>query len=522
MVLLATLAACGSVKSSADAAGDDDALADGDFTLDVTPAELTIPIASSATVTVAIDRTGSPSDVMLSASGAGANLIVELSPNPIPADATTATATITAKGGMAAASSTLTITGTGGGKTHAASIAVTTKTITVAGKVRGGLANITVGLVGKPSVTTGAGGTFTFTDVTPPYDLYTVGPAGCGGSLSTVVHYFDGLTRVDPTVTAAPPPNPTCVVITICGITSPCNSATATGARSGVGNGTDPIVFAYTAGNFNATSMSASSYVATVGLGLENSSSGIVYALQLTRKPSGAPDTYLGFAKSGTVTFNKGATTTVNLNASTVTSTFALSGTVTGPAGYDAPSISLNQEFGVTSRSLWQTNETTTVDATVPVIAAAGGSSLYVTANLGGAYSYYTHPLAGDTTVNFAMFPAAELLAPAADATGVTNATPFTWTPAPGTISRVAFSTSGTTKVTYYVYTAASETTIPMVDGVPLPSAQSFSWRINGYGPNTSVDEAAGTNELEDASPSDFQGPPHAYTSSGSRLFTTP
>jgi hypothetical protein len=522
VVLLATLAACGSVKSSADAGGgDDDALVDSDFTLDVSSAALTIPIASSATVTVQIERTGTPGDVMLSASGAGANLTVEFSPNPIPAGATSATATIRAKGGMAAASSTLTITGTGGDKTHSASVAVTTTTITVTGKVRGGLANVTVGLVGKPSVTTGAGGTFTFTDVTPPYDLYTVSPTGCTTPAPMVVHYFDELTRNDPTVIAAPPPT-NCIYQVVCGGVFPCNFATVTGTRSGAGNGTDPIVFAYTAGAINVTATSASSYSASVPLGTSDSSSGTVYALQLTRKPTGAPDAYLGFAKSGTVTLNKNTATTVNLNAAAVTSTFTLSGTITSPAGYGAPDISLNQEFGTTSQALWETNDTTTVDATVPVIAAAGGTNLYVSANLGSAYSYYTHPLSGDTTVNFSMIPAAELVAPAAGATGVTNATQFTWTAAPGTISRVAFFSDEIGGSTYYVYTAASETTIPMVDGAPLPSGKSFSWRVSGYGPNASVDEAAATNELEDASAVDFQGPPHAYTSSESRSFTTP
>jgi hypothetical protein len=526
-VVLATLVACGNVKSSPDAGGGDDIDApqveDGDFTLTADPGSIDIPIASSRTATVSIQRAGDVGEVMLSASGAGANLTVEFSQNPIPADATSSTVTITANGGMAAASSTLMIVGVAGAKTHTANIAITTTTITVAGTVRGGIPNITVGLVGKPSVTSGANGSFTFTDVTPPYDLYTVSPSGCGSSITTVVHYFDGLTRPDPTVSAATPPAATCIIKPLpCGIAIPCKSATATGTRSGAGNGSDPIVFAFTGGGFNATAISATAYTAGVGLGTADSASGNVYALQLTRKASGAPDSYLGFAKSGTVTFSKDTTTAVNLNAATVNSTFTLSGAVTAPAGYDAPNISLNQEFGTTTRPLWGTNETTTVDAKVPVIAAAGGTNLYVSAIMGAATSYYTHPLAGDTTVDFSMYPAAVITAPADAATGVTVTTPFMWTPAPGTISRLALSSNTPTKVTYYVYTAGSEITIPELTEAALPPGQTFSWSISGYGPYTSVDEAASTNELEDASPSDVQGPAHAYTSSGYRSFTTP
>lgn len=42
--------------------------------------------------------------------------------------------------------------------------------ITVTGTIRGGTQGVTVRIVGKPAVTSGAGGSFTFTDVSPPYD----------------------------------------------------------------------------------------------------------------------------------------------------------------------------------------------------------------------------------------------------------------------------------------------------------------------------------------------------------------
>jgi len=63
--------------------------------------------------------------------------------------------------------------------------------------------------------------------------------------------------------------------------------------------------------------------------------------------------------------------------------------------------------------------------------------------------------------------------------------------------------------------------TIPVVPELTLPANQSFSWRVVAYGPNANIDEAAASNELESVSSSDYQGPPHAQTSTASRAFTS-
>lgn len=524
VALVAASSACGSVSSKADAGGGGDDVATGDFSITVAPTSLTIPIASEQDVTVTVAPTGSVGDIMLTADGLGTNLEVVFAANPIPAGTTSTTATIRVKGGTPAGTSTITLTGTAGNATHSATVSVTSTTITVSGTVRGGRSGITVGIIGKGSVQSAAGGIFSFSDVTPPYDLYTVTDTGCTNPnpvLTETVYFFDDLTRADPIVTAAAAPAVCSNTITLCAIGG-CPDAAVTSARSGAGNGTDDLVMAWGPGNYTFGSQSASQITGTAGWASGNTSTGQLYALQFTKKASGAPDTYLAFARSAQKTLTDGTPDTIPLAFTTVGSVATLTGTVTGPAGFPAPTISLRQEFGPTSKDLWSTTTTTTVDATIPLIANAGGTNLYVSVTQNSSSSSYVHPLTGNTTVNFTMPAPAVITSPAADATGVTNATPFTWTPGTDTISEVIITTTGATRTRYRIFTTAGQITIPMIPEAPLPGGQTYTWSVDGYGPYTSVNEAAAANELETTTSLDFSGPAHAWTRTPNRGFTTP
>lgn len=520
--------ACGDVKASPDAPDTQGDAADGDFTLSVDPTSLSIPIAGSATATVTIARTGSVGDVMLSASGLGANLEAEFSPNPIPAGSTTTTATIRVKGGTAPATSTVMLTGTAGDKSHSASIDVTSTTITVTGTIRGNRAGVRVGIIGKQSVLSGAGGVFSFTDVTPPYDLYTFANQGCSNTVTPTVYYFDDLTRADPTVTAAVTA-PTCSAIpSLCGILVPCPASPVSGNKSGAGNSTDPVVFAWTGpnGSFNNGALNSNGAISGT-ISWRNSSStnqGELFGIQFTRKASGAPNTFLGHAKSTTTTVTDDQAALINLAFNTVNSTGTITGTVTNPAGYPAPGVKLVQEFGSTFASLW-TADTTAIDATIPLVPTLGGTALYAATSLDGGSSEFIQPLTGTATVSFTMPAAAVPSTPTDEATGVTTATVFAWTAPNNVVSEANItttSTQGTAKATYRVFTANTQITIPVIPELPLPAAQSFNWRVHGYAPTTSVNDAAAANELETVTQGDFQGPAHAYTSSLLQQFTTP
>jgi len=73
--------------------------------------------------------------------------------------------------------------------------------------------------------------------------------------------------------------------------------------------------------------------------------------------------------QAGRLTLTDGTPATINLAFTPVNSTATLTGTVSGPAGYPSPTLSLMQQFGTTQTAqtaLWQTSATTTVDATFP------------------------------------------------------------------------------------------------------------------------------------------------------------
>jgi hypothetical protein len=518
-----SLLACGSVNGPGPGpGGDDDAPPPpptGDFTITVNPTSLTIPIAGSQTVTVTIARTGTIGDVMLSGADLGSSITATFAPNPIPAGATTSQATITIAGGSAAAATTINLTGTAGTVQHSATVSVTSTTITVTGTVRGGRSGVKVGIIGKQSVTSGAGGVFMFSDVTPPYDLYTFADSGSTSSPTPTVFLFDDLTRPDPIVSA--PATATLTAFLLCGIVSPCPSSAITGTKTGTGTNTDEVVYAWTNGSFTGALAANGTYSGTISWSSGNTNQGNLHAIQLTRRPSGAPNTFLGYAKSGQVTLTDGTPATINLAFTAVNSTATLTGTVTGPTGYPGPTISLMQQFGSTQQPLWRTDQTTTVDATFPLVAAAGGTSLFATASLNGGTSSFVQPLTTSVAVSFAMPAAAVLAMPADAATGVTASTHFTWTSAASTINELNVSTSTPNRAAYKIFTTASDVTIPVVPELALPANQSFSWRVVAYGPNATIDEAAAANELEGVSQADFAGPAHAQTLTAFRTFTS-
>ncbi len=503
------IGACGEVKAkSPDGGGSGDA----DFTLTVDPTSLTIPIAGSAELTVTVERTGAIGDITLSASGFGANLDVTLLPEVIPDGATAGQVTIRVIGGTMPSRTTVTLTGTPAGTSHSVDVTVATTTITVTGMVRGNLPGVTIGLMGKTSVTSGLDGAFTFTDVTPPYDLYTIADDGCGNNRTPTVHYFDDLTRPDPTVTAG-------VYSSICTTTSPCTSPSSnvSGTKSGAGNSSDQVVWAWSEGSFsNAVLNTDGTYSGKISWCSGNTSTGAIYAVQYTQKPNGAPDTFLGFAKTPSKTLTNGTAAMIDVPFTNINSTATITGTLNGPTGYPTPSVELRQQFGSVTVPLWQA-DTTAIDAVFPVIPAAGVSSLYASSNLAGhGGTYFAQPLVGNATVDITMPAAAEVATPANMASGITTNTTFTWTAPESVISVLSISGTG---ASYRIYTMSEQATIPAIPELDLPAGTQFNWAVFGFGPASGSNDAAATNELE--GPNDLSGPAHAYTVSTVRSFTS-
>jgi hypothetical protein len=404
--------------------------------------------------------------------------------------------------------STITIVGTANGVEQTDQIQLTLTTITVAGHVQGNRSGVTVGMIGRPSVTSDASGNFTFTDVTPPYSIYTVAN---GFNFVPVVIYYDGLLRPDPVVEAASG-------LVIVGFGS---NGTVTGSLSGNGpiaGNVLAIDWSHNSGSTSSVTGSNNAYTLTAGWPQANTVNGTLYGLQWSTRASGAPNTFLGFAQTN-ATLTANTTTTVNLNM-TAPTTAQLTGTVTAPAGFPQPTVTLTQQLGTNSAQLWSA-VTTTADSTIPII-TAGKSCFFATATANNTTTSFVYPaIGGPTDVSYTLPNVPVLMAPADGATGVNNTTMFQITSTPMSVSQIFYGTNGTTKVSYEIFTTASSFTLPTIPEEPLPSGQSFSWSVSEYGPATSVDEAATESGLIGAFPGDFTGVERYSTSSAGRSFTS-
>jgi hypothetical protein len=516
--LVFCLVACGEVSETPDDGGSGDSASDsagvGDFTLSVSPGSIEIPIASSGTVTLNVDRTGTAGDIMLAAQNVPADLQVTFSPATIPASENTSEVKIEVAGGSVPASSTITLVGTSGEVQHTTTVSVATKTITVSGRVHNGLSGITVRIVGKPATTSDGAGNFTFTNVTPPYDIYTVGSSGFSGSTSPAVYYYKGLTRTDPDVLVATP-------ITL--ILVQASTATVSGTKSG-GDTTSKRAIAWSNGGSLLTGTN-NAYSFTASWPQAATNSGTLYGLQWTTRGNGAPDTFVGYGSTN-ATLTAYGSSTVNLTLTAPTAA-ELTGTITAPSGYPSPTLDLYQQLGYNAVPLWGPVATTAVAATIPLI-AAGTTSIHASSAVGSgtdasSTSWVYPTIGGAQDVSFALPPPATLSMPIAAASGVTTTTQFQFSTPPKTINLVGISTSGTMKAEYAVYTTESSITIPNVPELPLPPNQSFTWHISGYGPHDTIDEAADSSGLLGVGTYDFTtgALPHFYTSSASRTFTS-
>lgn len=506
LLLVGLAAGCGSVTGSNPDAKPmgDSAVAAGDFTLTVDPTAANVPIASSVDVTVTVARNGMPGDIALT-SGGSSDVTVTFASATLAEGTDSTTAKLLVKGGVTADAKTVTITGTAGDKTHSADVVITAQTITVTGKTA---ANTTVHLVGKAAVTSDASGNFTYTDVTPPYDVYTVSNSFLG-NVPTVI-YYDDLTTTTPVLQTA---GGGFVVFPLG------QSGTVSGTKSGTGGTTvSPNVFVWSRGGKQANTGSGSySFTASWPSG---QTSGTLYGLQWTTRPTGAPNAYLGYGETN-ATLAAGGTTTVNVVFG-APNTAAITGAVTQPSGYPTPTITLSQQFGNNTHDLWVG---TTTDATSTIITGqnAGKASLFVTSATGaGETSSYSWPaLDAATNVATMMKAAAVLMSPNTAATGIDTNTPFTINAASGAVYRYSISTGGTTKADFEIISTNTTVQIPMTTEVPLPPNQSFTWSVQGFGPVTSVDDAATAGAMEGAFAADYVGPAHFQTKSASRTFTS-
>lgn len=510
---MCALAACGNVKGNntdIDGGGSDDGSVTGSFTLSVDPTSLTLPIASSMTVAVTIARTGTVGDVVLSSPTIPGNLTATFSPDTLPEGTDTAELTITAVGGMGPGTGNVTVHASNGSMEHEATIAVTTTTITVSGKVRGNAQNVMVGIIGKPVVQSGAGGVFTFTDVTPPYDLYTLGNSGIISNPIPTAFFYDDLTVPDPNVDA---PSTSGIFGVACLIGQICSS-NVSGSRLGAGNNSDPMLVAWSKGGTQLSTTGTWTNLVARGFSA-STSTGTLHALQMTRNGGGQPT---GYFKGQTNATLDASTETLNVSLSALATTAAVTGTMTAPAGFTTPVVTMTQQFENTFID-YPTFTASTISTLVPALGAGFATGFFATSSAGGATTSRSHPINGAATdVTFTMLTPAQQTAPVSGATGVTTATPFTWTAEANTVHTVSISNAN---VRFQVFTSKLTATPPAIPERPFPGGQTFNWTVTSYGGASDVNAFAAMSPPLPAATGIFDGQPRASSVSASRSFTS-
>ncbi len=511
LALTCVVGACGNVadnKTDGGGGGDGGGSGSGTFTLSVDPASLTLPIASSMTVAVSVARTGTVGDIALTSPNLPANLTASFSPASLPEGTDTAELTITAVGGMGPGTGTVTVRASGGGADHDASVSVTTTTITVSGKLRGNTQNVTVGIIGKPVVQSGAGGVFTFTDVTPPYDLYTLGDSGPIGTPIPTVYYYDDLTVADPIVDVA---SQSFIIGTFCTIGQICSS-NVSGSRLGAGNNTDSMLVAWSKGGTQLSTTGTWTNLTARGF-TASASTGTLHALQMTRT-AGQPTGY--FYGTTNTTLNA-ATATVNVSLAALGTTAAVTGTLTQPAGFPAPTVTMTQQFQGASID-YPSFTSATINSIVPALGAEFSTGFFATTTAGGATSSRSQAINGAAAdVTYTMLVPPQQTAPVVGATGVTTTTPLTWTSTADTVHEVVI---GNANVSFHVFTSKLTTTVPAVPERPLPGGQNLTWTVTDYAGATDVNAFVRMTRPLPATTGIFEGT-RAHAVSTSRTFTS-
>jgi hypothetical protein len=492
--------------------GDDDAAIDaqlGDFAVAVDQPAVAAAFGTTTVTNLTVTRDMLTGDIAMTARDLPAGVTVTFEPATLSAGTDTTVVTIGVMAGAPVGTSQITLVATAGTLEHTTTVDLTVLTMTVSGLIAHKASGVVVGLVGKTSTTSTAGGVFTFTDVTPPYDLYTV------SSLlgTTYVTYYKGLTRSDPVVTAAhgitaTVGSSTTISGTMTGRTTALN-VQLIWSDSGAAYGTDG------AGNYSFTASWPSA----------STRAGTLYGLEWVSGPD------LIKYGSTNATVSAGGTNTVNVTVAAAT-TGILNGSFTAPATFHDPHFTVSQQVGKQAITWQQSFFNGVIDCKIPIIPAGKTSVVAFSDNEAGSVNdtyettYYVRPeLAATTDVSFALPPPATLSTPAAAATGVSATTDFTFTAPANTVYAVNMTTAGTTKVSYTVYTTSTTARIPVVTEVALPAAQSFKWSVNGHGPHATVDDIAtmigpevGTDGI---SAPDLTGPAYTYTTSAKRTFTS-
>ncbi len=503
---IALATACGSVPGTPDATP-------GDYSLTAVPASVTVPMLSSGVATVSIARVGQVGEVMFSVRGVPPGVTATFSVNPLPVTASAAELQLKVEPNATLGSTQITVESDAGGNVKTTTLGLTVQLATITGRLSPRTPpSSNVFLAGRTQGVYPDQGVFTFTDVTPPYDLYLYGYDACLGR--TAVYYYDDLTTATPVIGAG-------TVDTAC--PDYYQTATVSGTVTGVDADTmKPLRIAWSDTEGTATTVDMAGAYSFEARWDNNSymKTGAVHALQWATKPSGAPDTFVGYGKTTPTTLTgSGSATSLDITLAPPM-TAAVSGQVMPPPGFTTPQITLVQRLGNAELPLWVTT-TQQVDATVPV--SAGPSAIIAKTVFGQSESVYVRPeITGNTNVSAHMLAPAIQGEPADAATGVKPMmTTFSWSAPPGTVSLVYLRSEACCPTDFYIITDKTSITLPAIQIWPIHPNTPFTWFVESYGPATSVNDMATEAAARRIGKPALQGAPYKYARSLSRTLTT-
>lgn len=463
VLLTAALASCGGPATS--------------ITLDLGASSASLLVGEDTVdVDLAVQRSGTTTDVVLEATGLPAGVTATFAPDTLPSGTTASVLTLSSSASTPQGTHTIGVRATGPGVTAEAALTLTVTSLTVSGVVVGlidqPISGISVAIgTNGPIDLTGADGSFTFTDVAVPYDLHVFHAAdgwaqsflGLRASSPRAViapkaFDFAGLpqTTVEGTLSAAVPASHRAVVCV---------------------QGLDEAVYGCDTVSAGASTYSITAVWRTVPT-LDVRVRAVMYGLDV----DGNTTSVTGHVAVD-ATLDDLVPETVDLTFGAAPATTTLHPTFVVPAGLTLASASVAARLDdLHTHSTPGTSDAATTPALVAPAFVGSTYLVYGTATGGdGSVSVGWHvglPNGAAPTLELATPPA--LVAPADGTTGVTTATTFRVNPPTAGLQTFWFYGALPGDPQYYVTTTADQVSIPDLAayGMALPGGAAYAWAV--------------------------------------------
>ncbi|MEJ2288524.1 MAG: hypothetical protein P8Y02_07745 [Deinococcales bacterium] len=334
------------------------------------------------------------------------------------------------------------------------------------------VAGVQVTIAGT-TTTAAADGSFTVADVTRPYNVIVTLPG------KNEVHEFVGLDRTNPVLPlldqAVTPPDSATVSGTITNAAANTSTQLAEVAfASPEAHGTG-VLWGGDGPSFGPFKVTWSG---------PGSTQGNLYALKWSVGPTGLPEQYLGFAKAALSLSDKQTATGADLQFGAVATSY-LSGAISPPPGYT-----------IRAKDLWMTAGPMT-GMLLGIVSDSDANFMFATPQAGLPLGVEAEAVLGSASTilyraNLDANQVVDLTLPAPPVLGAPgtstfdHTTTFGWTPVPGTISVLWLASTGGPSV--FVYTTASNATLPAPPALTLPASTHYTWTVVGWGMYADMD----------------------------------